>query len=131
MIKGIRTVLAGDVMSNLLKRLIEQRSLLTISGNPWPLVEPLANSELNILDLLAQRLRNKEIAEKLFVSPETVKTQLTPSQSLLPVRHTASASSNFFCRIKSGTWFDKSSNKISFSQYGRTKCPRYLRFFGD
>jgi LuxR family maltose regulon positive regulatory protein len=41
-----------------------------------PLVEALTNRELQILDLLAQRLRNKEIAEKLFISPETVKKHL-------------------------------------------------------
>ena len=41
-----------------------------------PLVEPLTNRELEILDLLAQRFQNKEIAEKLFISPETVKKHL-------------------------------------------------------
>ncbi len=37
------------------------------------LVEPMTNREIEILALLAQRLRNKEIAERLFISPETVK----------------------------------------------------------
>jgi len=37
------------------------------------LVASLTNRELEILTLLAQRMRNKEIADKLFISPETVK----------------------------------------------------------
>ena len=40
------------------------------------IVEPLSNRELDVLDLLAQRLSNKEIAEKLFLSTTTVKGHL-------------------------------------------------------
>jgi LuxR family maltose regulon positive regulatory protein len=41
-----------------------------------PLVEPLTNRELDVLDLLAQRFSNKEIADKLFISTTTVKGHL-------------------------------------------------------
>jgi LuxR family maltose regulon positive regulatory protein len=40
------------------------------------LIEPLANREHQILDLLGRRLQNKEIAAKLFISPPTVKKHL-------------------------------------------------------
>jgi LuxR family maltose regulon positive regulatory protein len=41
-----------------------------------PLLEPLTNRELQIMDLLGQRLQNKEIAAKLFISPQTIKKHL-------------------------------------------------------
>ncbi|MGD8856291.1 MAG: LuxR C-terminal-related transcriptional regulator, partial [Chloroflexota bacterium] len=38
------------------------------------LADPLTTREVEVLEFLAQRLTNKEIAEKLFIAPGTVKT---------------------------------------------------------
>jgi LuxR family maltose regulon positive regulatory protein len=52
-----------------------------------PLDESLTNRELEILALLAQRMRNKEIAEKLFISPDTVKRHTINLYSKLNVHN--------------------------------------------
>ena len=94
----------GPQMADLLKRLVRQnvavryigrilaafkedayRAMQGESDHPpahppplstQPLIEPLTNREHQILNLLRERLQNKEIAAELFISSETVKKHL-------------------------------------------------------
>jgi LuxR family maltose regulon positive regulatory protein len=49
---------------------------MLLGNGAQALVEPLTIREQDVLDLLSERLRDKEIATKLFISPATVKSHL-------------------------------------------------------
>ena len=51
----------------------EDRSVLSPAPSAQPLTEPLSQRELEVLQLIAQGLSNREISERLFLALDTVK----------------------------------------------------------
>ena len=52
-----------------------------------PLIEPLTNREIEVLRMLAKGVTNNDIAESLFISPETVKRHLSTIYRKLDVKN--------------------------------------------
>ncbi|MDJ0957426.1 MAG: LuxR C-terminal-related transcriptional regulator [Arenicellales bacterium] len=75
-----------------------------VSVESQPLTEPLSQRELEILNLLAQNLTNKEIANKLFISIGTVKQHTHNIYSKLSAsnRHDAVSKARNLAILKSG-----------------------------
>jgi LuxR family maltose regulon positive regulatory protein len=60
-----------------------------VSGDDW--IEPLSERELEVLELVADGLTNREIAEKLFLSTQTVKVHTRNIYSKLDVHNRTEA----------------------------------------
>ena len=60
-------------------------------GVPAALPEPLSEREQDVLGLMAAGLTNREIAEELFISPETVKKHTGSIYAKLGVNHRTQA----------------------------------------
>lgn len=98
-LEGLLSSAAGEIVHRALRReervlhglgglrvLLNGGSAVTPPGEPPAYVEPLSDRELEVARLLASGLRNDEIAGRLFVSRNTVKTHLAHIYSKLGVR---------------------------------------------
>ena len=78
LIAGIRTVAAGDALisATLTRRLLGYVAAKKSSAAGAQLVVPLTDREAEVLRYLTEGLSNAEIAEKLVIGHETVKTHV-------------------------------------------------------
>lgn len=90
LVNAIRTVVSGKPW---LQPEIAQRLMALAGGRPAAprsgldsLIEPLTSRELEVLRLLAGAASNREIAERLNISPRTVETHLANIYGKLGVR---------------------------------------------
>ena len=60
-------------VSKLLAALKANQQALPAAATPQPLIEPLSQRELEVLQLIAEGLSNREISERLFLALNTVK----------------------------------------------------------
>ncbi|MCF6476853.1 response regulator transcription factor [Nonomuraea sp. MG754425] len=94
LVEAVRVVAAGEALiaPAITKRLITEFARL---GAPRPVsgrrVEELTERETEVLSLVAQALSNQEIAQKLFVAEQTVKTHVGRVLMKLGLRDRAQA----------------------------------------
>ncbi|GAA1139266.1 DNA-binding NarL/FixJ family response regulator [Kitasatospora gansuensis] len=90
---GIRTVAAGDtLLSPTATRALVTRFLAhpeTDPATPPPALDVLTAREREVMVQVAEGLSNDEIAERMFVSPLTVRTHVQRTMTKLGARHRA------------------------------------------
>lgn len=94
LVEGIRTVASGGVAiePHVGSRLLDEYRRLAIdAGRSRPSESMLAPRELDVLEHLAAGLANRQIAEKLFLSEQTVKNLLTSIYHKLGVQNRTEA----------------------------------------
>jgi LuxR family maltose regulon positive regulatory protein len=72
--EAISRGVAADYARKLLAALGKERSVQDAPSSQSPLVEPLSERELDVLWLLAEGLTNREIARRVFLSVNTIKS---------------------------------------------------------
>jgi DNA-binding NarL/FixJ family response regulator len=86
LLRGVRTVAAGDSLlsPSVTGRLIAEFASLPQSGrSSAPEIDELTAREREVMELVASGLTNREIAERLVVSPATAKTHVSRSMRKL------------------------------------------------
>ena len=86
----LHSPVATRVLQELRDNLSTQESATPKQAAP-PLAEPLSERELEVLDLIAQGLTNREIADRLYITVGTVKRHINNIYGKLQVHHRTEA----------------------------------------
>jgi DNA-binding NarL/FixJ family response regulator len=88
LLRAVRAVAAGDALlsPSVTRRLIQEFAARTRNAPRSPAIESLTEREREVMALVAEGLNNDEIAERLFVSPLTVKTHVSHAMVKLGAR---------------------------------------------
>lgn len=79
LVEAIRSVNRGEsyIQSNMTKELVREFNRVTVNEKAKKTENDLTPRELEVLELIAQGLINKEIAKRLFISEKTVKNHVS------------------------------------------------------
>jgi DNA-binding NarL/FixJ family response regulator len=88
LLRAVRAVAAGDALlsPSVTRRLIQEFAARARNAPRSPAIESLTEREREVMALVAEGLNNDEIAERLFVSPLTVKTHVSHAMVKLGAR---------------------------------------------